>query len=110
MEHSESQFHRLFSASDEVSGERAPSSLKAKIYTALVRQQQQSGPLLGLNATEEAGHKLCSWEKLIQIMPLSESEKSMFHCHVCHARVLSEYFEDPPIHWNGCPYVKFRKA
>src|SRR3954471_19026602 len=67
MEHSESQFHRLFSASDEVSGERAPSSLKAKIYTALVRQQQQSGPLLGLNATEEAGHKLCSWKNLSKL-------------------------------------------
>jgi hypothetical protein len=110
MEHSESQFSRLFSEPEEAPGDRAPSSLKAKIYSALVREQQSSGPLLGLSATKQAGHDLCSWEKLIQIMPLSESEKSIFHCHICHARVLSEHFENPPIHWNGCPYVKFRKA
>ena len=110
MEQSESQFSRLFSELEEVSGEHAPSSLKARIYTALIREQQESGPLLGLTATEEAGHALCSWEKLIDIMPLGESEKSRFHCHLCHARILSEHFESPLIHWSGCPYVKLRKT
>lgn len=110
MDQSESQFFRLFSEPDETAGERAPSSLKARLYTALIRQQEETGPLVTLSATKNAGHDLCSWEKLIEIMPLSDSEESLFHCHVCHARVLAEHFEHPPIYWKGCPYVKFRKA
>jgi hypothetical protein len=110
MDQNESQFSRLFSEADETAGERAPSSLKARIYTALIRDQQATGPLVTLNASKNAGHDLCSWEKLIEIMPLSDAEQSRFHCHLCHARMLSEHFEDPPIYWKGCPYVKFRKA
>jgi hypothetical protein len=110
MEHSESQFSRLFSEADETAGERAPSSLKARIYTRLIREQEKTGPLVTLKKTKNAGHDLCSWEKLVEIMPLSDSEQSVFYCNVCHARVLSEHFEHPPIYWKGCPYVKFGKT
>jgi hypothetical protein len=30
-------------------------------------------------------------------------------CRVCHARLLAEQFESPPIYWPHCPYVSFRR-
>ena len=41
------EFSALLSKS-EASGELAPSSLKARLYSALVRKQQESGPLSSL--------------------------------------------------------------
>jgi hypothetical protein len=94
----------------EPTGERAPSSLKARLYSALVRKQQEDGPLASLGVTASAGHDLCVFEKLVQIAPVSVQAKSPFFCEVCHARVLAEHFNDAPIFWAGCPYVKFKES
>jgi hypothetical protein len=102
------QFRALLSEPEEI-GERAPSSLKARLYSALVRKQQESGPLASLQATVSAGHGLCVFEKLVQIAPVGEKAKSPFFCDICHARVLAEHFDRAPIFWEGCPYVKFRE-
>jgi hypothetical protein len=101
------QFRALLSEPEE-SGERAPSSLKARLYSGLVRRQQESGPLASLDATVAAGHELCVFERLVQIAPVGEQAKSPFFCQVCHARLLAEHFDNPPIFWPGCPYVMFK--
>ncbi len=103
------EFRALLSEPDEI-GERAPSSLKSRLYSALVRKQQESGRLASLQAAAVAGHRLCVFEKLGQIAPLGEAAKSPFICEVCHARVLAEHFDHPPIYWPGCPYVAFKKS
>jgi hypothetical protein len=90
--------------------ERAPSRLKARLYSALVRTQAETGPLLSLPATKAAGHDLCPFEELVCIAPIGETAKCLNICRVCHARVLAEHFEDPPIWWPHCPYVRFKKA
>jgi len=93
----------------EQSGGRAPSSLKARLYSALIRKQQESGPLASLDATVSAGHEICIFEKLVQIVPVGETAKSPFFCEICHSRVLAEHFDQAPIFWPGCPYVKFKE-
>lgn len=103
------QFSRVFSEPAEIS-ERAPSSLKARLYSALVREQQSTGPLASLDHSVEAGHSVCVFEKLVQIAPIGERAKSPFFCHVCHARVLAERFDNPPIFWPHCPYVDFKSS
>ncbi len=90
--------------------ERAPSPLKARLYTALVREQQTSGPLASLDATVAAGHSVCVFEKLVQIAPVGERLKAPFFCSVCHARILGEHLDHPPIFWSNCPYVAFKKS
>jgi hypothetical protein len=102
-------FSTLFSQPPEP-GEKAPPSLKARLYSALVRAQQSSGPLASLDATVAAGHGVCVFEKLVQIAPLGERAKSPFFCHTCHARVLAEAFDHPPIFWPNCPYSGFKKG
>jgi hypothetical protein len=110
---SESDFEMQFDAllsEPEQSAERAPCSLKARLYSALIRKQQESGSLASLQASVSAGHPICVFEKLVQIAPLSEKAKSPFFCEVCHARVLAEHFENAPIFWAGCPYVTFKRS
>lgn len=102
------KFHRMFAEPGEE--EHAPSSLKARLYTALVRKQQASGPLATLDATVAAGHGICVFEKLVQIAPVGERLKSPFFCGVCHARILGEHLDHPPIFWSNCPYVAFKKS
>lgn len=88
----------------------APSRLKSRIYTALINAQQQSGPLASITETKQAGRKLCVFEDLVQIAPVGVAQKQQFYCHVCHARVLAERMEHPPIWWPHCPYAEFKKA
>lgn len=102
------EFSGLLSQFEE-SEERAPSSLKARLYSLLVRKQQESGPLASLQVTVSAGHSICVFERLVQIAPVGEKVKSPFFCHTCHARVLAEHFDKAPIFWEGCPYVKFQR-
>lgn len=90
--------------------ERAPSSLKARLYSALIHEQQQTGPLASLDASVEAGHEICIFEKLVQIAPVGEQAKTPFFCQVCHARILAEYSDNPLIFWSHCPYVKFKAS
>lgn len=88
----------------------APSRLKSKIYSALLRRQSETGPLQALRDTRAAGHHLCSFEELVRIAPIGETVKSLNLCRVCHARLLAEHFERPPIYWPNCPYVEFKKS
>jgi hypothetical protein len=90
-------------------GESAPARLKSRLYSALVSEQAASGPLLSLTATKAAGRPLCVFENLLQGMPVGERVTSMNPCRVCHARVLAEHIESPPIYWPHCPYVGFRR-
>ena len=90
-------------------GERAPARLKARLYSALVAEQAASGPLLSLPATKAAGRPLCVFEHVLQVVPAGARVASMNPCRVCHARVLAEHFESPPIYWAHCPYVKFQE-
>ena len=88
----------------------APSRLKARIYSALMLRQKQTGQLLGLPEVKEAGRKLCVFEQLVQIAAVGATVQSVNYCRVCHARVLAENFEHPPIYWSGCPYVALKKT
>ncbi len=107
----EEEFSHLFSGPDEQAlDERAPSRLKARLYSALVRKQQETGPLMSLEETRRTGHGLCVFEKLVQIAPVSEAAKSPFFCRACHARILAENYENAPIFWSWCPYVGFQKG
>jgi hypothetical protein len=88
----------------------APSRLKSRVYSALIRRHQESGPLANLAATKAAGRSLCVFEDLVRISPVGEKGKSFNYCQVCHARVLAETLEKPPIYWKHCPYVGFQKG
>lgn len=103
------EFSRIFAEPEDVQ-ERAPSSLKARLYTALVREQQTTGSLASLDATVSAGRGVCVFEKLVQIAPVGDQAKTPFFCGVCHARILGEHLENPPIFWSNCPYVAFKKS
>jgi len=89
--------------------EQMPTRLKARLYSALVLRQAETGPLMSLTETSVRGHELCVFEQLVQVAPLGERAKSLNICRVCHARVLAEHMENAPIYWNGCPYVEFKK-
>lgn len=103
------EFSSLLSLADSTA-ERPPSSLKARLYTGFVRKQTESGRLASLDTSVAAGQELCVFEKLVQIAPVSEAAKSPFFCQTCHARVLAEHFDNPPIFWPHCPYVKFKES
>ncbi len=90
--------------------EQASARLKARLYSVLVQQQAQTGPLMSLSETSARGHQLCIFEQLVRIAPVGERAKSLNICRVCHARVLAENMENAPIYWSGCPYVEFKKS
>ena len=102
----EEQFKQF--AAEEIAELTAPSKLKARAYSMLVRAQQQDGPLLDVSACKAHGNRLCVFEELVQIAPVGQTAKSAFFCSVCHARLLAEHFEDAPIWWPHCPYVRFQ--
>ncbi|MGH9313599.1 MAG: hypothetical protein ACRD1S_10420 [Vicinamibacterales bacterium] len=104
-------FTRLAETTERVEGtvDRAPARLKSRLYSALVAGQASGGPLRSLTATKAAGRPLCVFENLLQLLPAGERVDSMNLCRVCHARVLGEQFESPPIYWPHCPYVDFRR-
>jgi hypothetical protein len=88
----------------------APSRLKARIYSSLVQQLSQSGPLLSLGATKAAGSGLCVFEEAVAVLPVAEAIGSMNPCRVCHARILAERVERAPIFWPHCPYAAFHRS
>ncbi len=90
--------------------ELAPARLKARVYSALMLQQAETGPLLSLTETRACGHRLCIFEELVRIAPVGEAAKSLNICRVCHARVLAEHMENAPIYWGGCPYVGLKNS
>lgn len=105
--------NRLFELLAQETGEaeagRAPSHLKARLYTALIQKQQESGRLRTLAETRSCGHGLCIFEDLWERLTGVEGAQSFNCCSVCHARVLAEHLERPPIYWGHCPYVAFAK-
>jgi hypothetical protein len=103
-------FTRLAETTDAAphAADLAPARLKSRLYSSLVARQAASGPLRSLSATKAAGHPLCVFEQVLQIVP-SDHASSMNPCRVCHARVLAEHFESPPIYWPHCPYVGFQR-
>ncbi len=107
----DSVFERLAQGADDerVEESRVPARLLSRTYTALVKAQQLSGPLLDVTETKNAGHPLCVFEELVQITPLGQPAKQMFYCRVCHARVLAEQLDKAPIWWPHCPYSQFQK-
>jgi hypothetical protein len=88
----------------------APHKLMARLYSALVAEQQESGRLRSLPQTKASGHGLCVFEDLVRIAPAPESTKHKFICWTCHARVLAENMENAPIWWPNCPYSRFQKS
>src|SRR5258708_30032985 len=88
----------------------APARLKARIYSSLIKRQQESGPLVSLTETKAAGGRLCVFEDLWTIAPVGEKMKGRNLCSVCHARLLAERMEKAPIYWPGCPYADFHKT
>ena len=105
----DSLFELLARQSDELESEPAPSPLKAKLYTSLVRKQQESGRLCTLAETRANGRGLCVFEDLWSRVTPAEAAQSFNCCSVCHARVLAEHWEAAPIYWGHCPYVAFGK-
>jgi hypothetical protein len=104
------ELSRMLCESDEAPLEqRAPSRVKARVYSAIIRKQQETGPLQSLSQTRAAGHGLCIFESLVQIAPVGEKAKSPFYCWTCHARLLAEKLDNPPIFWTHCPYVAFQR-
>jgi len=87
----------------------ALSCLKAKIYSALMLHQAERGPLMSLTEVKAGGSTLCVFEELVRIASAGEGIESLNICRVCHARVLAEHLEHPPIYWQGCPYVQLKK-
>lgn len=88
-------------------GSPASPSLKARLYTALIREQQSTGPLEPLPQTRSSGRGLCVFEQLVTIAPVGTAQP-VFYCSVCHARILAEHFDHPPIWWPHCPYAHFK--
>ena len=88
--------------------ERAPARLKSRLYSAIVAELASSGPLRSLPSTHAAGRDLCVFENLVSRVP-DERIRSMNPCRVCHARLLAERFESPPVYWPHCPYVEFQR-
>jgi len=91
---------------EPTASERAPARVKSRLYSAIVAELASSGPLRSLPATQAAGRELCVFEKVLTIVP-DERIHEMNPCRVCHARLLAERFESPPIYWPHCPYVEF---
>lgn len=107
----EAFFARIAVESEALEGDivPAPARLKSRIYSALVRRQADTGPLLSLSKTQAGGRALCIFERALEIPPVSESLKTLNPCRVCHARVLAEHLDSPPIFWPHCPYVTFHR-
>jgi hypothetical protein len=87
--------------------DRAPARLKARIYSALMSRQSETGGLLSLTATKARGAGLCVFEEAVAALPVGEQVGSMNLCRVCHARILAERLERAPIFWPHCPYSEF---
>jgi hypothetical protein len=104
------RFMQTIADTDLTLPEPAPSRLKARVYSALLQRQVETGPLASLTESHHCGHELCVFEQLVRISPVGETVKSLNICRVCHARVLAEHMEDAPIYWNGCPYVALKNS
>lgn len=103
-------FEQLAGQTDQGEVVRAPSRLKSRIYSSLMQQEEKLGSLRGLGETRKHGYGLCVFEELWQRATSGEEAQSFHCCKLCHARVLAENVERPPIYWANCPYVAFGKV
>jgi hypothetical protein len=103
-------FERLADASTALVPDRAPASLKSRIYSAVVAAMSDTGPLLDLRNTKKAGGHLCVFEHAVALLPVGAEVHAMNPCRICHARVLGERMTHAPIFWPGCPYSEFHNG
>lgn len=87
---------------------RAPSRVKAKLYSALLDKAEQAAPLRSLTATRRAGYGLCVWERAVQTLP-GQAIDTVNHCKTCHARWVGEHIEAALLPWAHCPYAQMQK-
>ena len=105
------KFLTVAASRDTSQNMRAPSRLKSRVYSRLMLEQASQEPIQSLTRTKhEECRGLCVFEELVQIVPIGEPAKSVNYCRVCHARILAEHLENPPIWWPNCPYADFRKG
>jgi len=100
---------KLAAETREPAPRRAGSRMKSRLYSTLIRRQQESGPLETVSETKAEGSELCFFENLVRITPVVEKAGQFNCCSVCHARVLGERVENAPIWWPHCPYVRFQE-
>jgi hypothetical protein len=86
---------------------RAPARLKARVYSALMRQAAEEGRMRSLTETREAGSALCIFEKFVQSLPLGARFDSLNFCRFCSGRLMGEHMDEAPIPWKCCPYADF---
>lgn len=103
-------FEQLAAAVGPDPGDRAPATLKSKVYSALLARMAEDGPLLDLKKTRHAGGRLCVFEDVLTMLPSGSGIPAMNPCRVCHARVLGERVDHAPIFWPGCPYSEFHRG
>jgi hypothetical protein len=103
-------FDRLVEASASMVPDRAPASLTSQVYSAVVARMAETGPLLDLRATKQAGGHLCVFEDTVALLPVGRDIHSMNPCRICHARLLGERMKRAPIFWPGCPYSEFHNG
>ena len=103
-------FQQLADMTLFASKDRAPAHLKSKVYSSIVTNLAQSGPLLDLREVKDAGGHLCVFEHAVAVLPVEAGVGSRNPCRICHARVLGERLEHAPIFWPGCPYSEFRNG
>lgn len=103
-------FERLSDAVGGSTDERAPATLKSKIYSALVERLAADGPLLDLRETRRADGHLCVFEHALALVPVDSGVPAMNPCRICHARVLGERMTHAPLFWPGCPYSEFHRG
>jgi hypothetical protein len=101
---------RLVEETGGLTSECAPARLKSRVYSALVAQMAESGPLLDLVDSKEFGARLCVFETALTVLPFGTAVGSMNPCRICHARLLGERMEHAPIFWPGCPYSEFHRG
>jgi hypothetical protein len=105
----DSLFELLGEEPDDLESGRAPSRLKAGLYSALIQRQEESGALRSLGEMRNRGYGLCVFEDLWRRATSGEGAHCLNCCRFCHARVLAEHIENAPIFWGRCPYVELGK-
>ena len=103
----EALFERL--AALETPEPFAPSRLKSRVYSALMREATRTRQMQSLGESEAAGGCLCVFERFVQILPLPAAMATLNYCRFCHPRLLGEAMEGAPVFWKGCPYAEFQR-
>ena len=83
-------FQQLADTTGFAGDDRAPAHLKSKVYSSIVTNLAQSGPLLDLRDVKDAGGHLCVFEHALAMLPVGAGVGSTNPCRICHARVLGE--------------------